>query len=198
MRNKLGGKEIIACIGGATLFVLAAMMMSVIFPYGTMSGLGDYFNVSVSILAVVSAIFGPFVGAVIGFGGAMITDIMLAGQVYLIDAIAACIYGILIGMFSEKFMVLEGEFNIARLGEYAAIVTFSGIINWLLFCPFASCLYRTSNLYTTLSRGFRVFVGSSMGAVVLGAIAMSVTSKLIYSQKQRYVYTEREFYNNHG
>lgn len=192
MKYQLGRKEIIACISGAFLFVIAALIVDMFFPFGMTSGYGDYFNVSISILAVFSAIFGPVVGAVVGFGGAMISDIMLAGEVYLMDALAACLYGVLIGLLHEKFMVLDGDFGISQIPEYVAATVFAGISNWVMLCPMVSCIYGRSNLYLTLRRGFKVFVGSSIGAIVLGVTAMIITSKVIYSRKQRYVYRRRE------
>ena len=191
MNIKLGSREIIVCAAGAVAFVVSAVLKNAIFPFGTTSNMGDYFNISLGILAAVAAIFGPICGGVVGFGGTMLADVMLSDTIYMVDVLPACIYGVLIGLFAGKFLALEGDFHIRQFVDYICVAAFAGIFNWVMICPLASFIMMHSNLFTVIERGSKIFVGATVSAAVLGGAAMLITSKIMHRKNSRERYFDR-------
>ena len=177
MKYKLGVKEIIVCISGALIFMLLTMLKNEFYPFGITSNVGDYFNASLGSLAVIAAMFGPVCGGIVGLSGAMMADVMQAGRIYTVDVASACIFGVFIGLFEEKFLVWQGEFRMRQFVDYTCVTILAGIMNWIMLCPLVAFFTMNCNLLFTLMRGCKVMAGSTFFAMVFGAIVMSVVSR---------------------
>ena len=92
MRKGLSIKTVIAIGIGAAVFMVLARFAAIPTPIPNTT-----FNTAYGFLALMSVIFGPLVGAFIGFIGHTISDLMSFGLPWFSWIIASSIVGLIIG-----------------------------------------------------------------------------------------------------
>lgn len=105
MNKKFGIKEVVAIGIGTALFVV---LTEVQIPIGIPN---TSLQPRMAVLAFLSAIFGPFVGAIIGLLGHALGDAVFYGSVWWSWVFPEAVVGIAIGAFAKKFAVKEGGFD---------------------------------------------------------------------------------------
>ena len=105
MNKKFGIKEVVAMGIGTALFVV---LTEVQIPIGIPN---TSLQPRMAVLAFLSAIFGPLVGAVIGLLGHALGDALFYGSVWWSWVFPEAVVGIAIGAFAKKFAVREGGFD---------------------------------------------------------------------------------------
>lgn len=106
MKTKFGIKEVVAIGIGTALFIV---LTNVQVPLGPIPNTS--LQSRVAVLTFFSAIYGPIVGAAVGFIGHALGDAILYGGVWWSWVIPELIYGIGVGMFAAKYKVKEGGFG---------------------------------------------------------------------------------------
>ncbi len=104
MNKKFGIKEVVAIGIGTALFVV---LTEIQIPIGIPN---TALQPRMAVLAFLSAIFGPLVGAIIGVLGHALGDALFYGSVWWSWVFPEAIVGVGIGIFAKKFAVREGGF----------------------------------------------------------------------------------------
>ena len=130
MRKGLSIKTVIAIGIGAAVFMVLARFAAIPTPIPNTT-----FNTAYGFLALMSVIFGPLVGAFIGFIGHTISDLMLFGLPWFSWIIASSIVGLIIGFVSKKLKVSEGEFNKKHMIIFNIYQVIGNAIAWFVIAP---------------------------------------------------------------
>ena len=97
MNKKFGIKEVVAAGIGTALFVVLTQVQ---IPIGIPN---TALQPRMAVLAFLSAIFGPLVGAIIGLVGHALGDALFYGSVWWSWVIPEAVVGIAIGVFAKRF-----------------------------------------------------------------------------------------------
>jgi energy-coupling factor transport system substrate-specific component len=103
--KKFGIKEVVAIGIGTALFVV---LTEVQIPIGIPN---TSLQPRMAVLAFLAAIFGPWVGAIIGLLGHALGDAIFYGSVWWSWVFPEAVVGIAIGAFAKKFAVRDGGFD---------------------------------------------------------------------------------------
>lgn len=161
MNKKFGIKEVVAIGIGTALFVV---LTEVQIPIGIPN---TSLQPRMAVLAFLSAIFGPFVGAIIGLLGHALGDAVFYGSVWWSWVFPEAVVGIAIGAFAKKFAVKEGGFDKKNIILFNLVQIVANAAAWILVAPVldiapstlslparSSCRVHSHSSATSLSSAF--------------------------------------------
>ncbi|MBQ7147252.1 MAG: ECF-type riboflavin transporter substrate-binding protein [Pseudobutyrivibrio sp.] len=174
MNKKFGIKEVVAMgIGTALFVVLTNVQIPLVFVPNTA------LQPRMAILAFFSAVFGPIVGAVIGFLGHALGDALFYGSVWWSWVIPEAVIGLTIGFFAKKFAVEEGGFVSTKNIVFFNIVQVVGnAVAWILVAPILDILVYSEPANKVFIQGIFAFIGNIIVIGILGTILLSAYSKI--------------------
>ena len=175
MKFKFGIKEVVALgIGTALFVVLTTVQIPLVIVPNTA------LQPRMAILAFFSAVFGPLVGAGIGFIGHWLGDAIFYGSVWWSWVFPEIIVGAGIGAFFKKYAVEEGGFSKGK-----SIVLFliteivSNAIAWILLAPVLDIIIFKEPVNKVFVQGLFAFLGNAIIIGVLGTVLLIVYSKIV-------------------
>lgn len=123
MKNDAVKKVVATGIGAALFFVLARFVAipsgipntNIAFQYGIQS--------------VFAVLYGPVVGCLSGFIGHVLCD-MTWGEVWWSWAFGTAVYGLIVGIFSKKINVADGNFGKKEIITFAVANCIANIVAW--------------------------------------------------------------------
>ncbi|MCR4693692.1 MAG: ECF-type riboflavin transporter substrate-binding protein [Pseudobutyrivibrio sp.] len=170
---KFGYRELVASILGITLF-FGLTTFRVPFEIIPATAI----QVRYALLAVLSAIYGPIVGFVIGFFGHMIADLLFYDKLYMAWVIADGVLGLGIGWFYHRYDVLEGEFNIKKAGFFNVVQLMFNALSWIVIAPTLDALVFGEEVLRTYTQGFFAFIVDILTIGILGTAILFAVSSL--------------------
>lgn len=173
MKKKIGIREVVAIGIGTALFVVLtqAQIPLVIVP-------NTYLAPRMAVLAFLSAVFGPIVGAVIGVLGHALGDALFYGSVWWSWVFPEAIVGIGIGLFAKKFAVREGGFDGKNVALFNLIQILANAIAWIVLAPVLDIVVYAEPATKVFGQGAFAFLGNIVIIGILGSILLAAYSKI--------------------
>ena len=173
MKKKFGIREVVAIGIGTALFVV---LTEVQIPLGFVPNTS--LQPRMAVLAFLSAIFGPIVGAVIGILGHALGDALFYGSVWWSWVFPEAVVGICIGAFAGKFAMKEGGFDRKNIVLFNIIQIIANAIAWILVAPVLDILVYAEPAGKVFIQGVFAFLGNIIIIGILGTILMVAYSKV--------------------
>ena len=165
MNKKFGIKEVVAIGIGTALFVV---LTEVQIPIGIPN---TSLQPRMAVLAFLSAIFGPFVGAIIGLLGHALGDAVFYGSVWWSWVFPEAVVGIAIGAFAKKFAVKEGGFDKKNIILFNLVQIVANAAAWILVAPVLDIVYAEPARKVFLQGAF-AFLGNIIIIGILGSLLL--------------------------
>ncbi len=175
MKFKIGIKEVVAMGIGTALFVVLtnAQIPLIVVPNTALQP-------RMAILAFLSAVFGPIVGAVVGLLGHALGDALFYGSVWWSWVIPEGVVGLCIGLFVNKFAVKEGGFvNGKNIILFNVVQIIANAIAWILVAPVLDILMFAEPANKVFAQGAFAFLGNIIVIGILGTILLIAYSKIV-------------------
>ena len=175
MKFKIGIKEVVAMGIGTALFVVLtnAQIPLIVVPNTALEP-------RMAILAFLSAVFGPIVGAVVGLLGHALGDALFYGSVWWSWVIPEGVVGLCIGLFVNKFAVKEGGFvNGKNIILFNVVQIVANAIAWILVAPVLDILMFAEPANKVFAQGAFAFLGNIIVIGILGTILLIAYSKIV-------------------
>jgi energy-coupling factor transport system substrate-specific component len=175
MKFKIGIKEVVAMGIGTALFVVLtnAQIPLIVVPNTALQP-------RMAILAFLSAVFGPIVGAVVGLLGHALGDALFYGSVWWSWVIPEGVVGLCIGLFVNKIAVKEGGFvNGKNIVLFNVVQIVANAIAWILVAPVLDILMFAEPANKVFAQGAFAFLGNIIVIGILGTILLIAYSKIV-------------------
>ena len=172
MNKKFGIKEVVAIGIGTALFVV---MTEVQIPIGIPN---TALQPRMAVLAFLSAVFGPVVGAVIGILGHALGDALFYGSVWWSWVFPEGIVGLAIGLFAKKFAVRDGGFNQGKMLLFNIVHVIANAVAWIGLAPVLDIVVYKEPANKVFLQGAFAFLGDIIIIGVLGTLLLVAYSKV--------------------
>ena len=166
MNKKFGIKEVVAIGIGTALFVV---LTEVQIPIGIPN---TSLQPRMAVLAFLSAIFGPFVGAIIGLLGHALGDAVFYGSVWWSWVFPEAVVGIAIGAFAKKFAVKEGGFDKKNIILFNLVQIVANAAAWILVAPVLDIAVYAEPASKVFLQGAFAFLGNILIIGILGSLLL--------------------------
>ncbi len=166
MNKKFGIKEVVAIGIGTALFVV---LTEVQIPIGIPN---TSLQPRMAVLAFLSAIFGPFVGAIIGLLGHALGDAVFYGSVWWSWVFPEAVVGIAIGAFAKKFAVKEGGFDKKNIILFNLVQIVANAAAWILVAPVLDIAVYAEPARKVFLQGAFAFLGNIIIIGILGSLLL--------------------------
>lgn len=170
--KKFGIKEVVAIGIGTALFVA---LTEVQIPTGIPN---TSLQPRMAVLAFLSAIFGPLVGAIVGLLGHALGDALFYGSVWWSWVFPEAVVGILIGAFANKFAVREGGFTKKNIVLFNVVQVVANALAWILLAPALDIAVYAEPANKVFLQGAAAFLGNILIVGILGSLLLAAYSKI--------------------
>lgn len=170
--KKFGIKEVVAIGIGTALFVA---LTEVQIPTGIPN---TSLQPRMAVLAFLSAIFGPLVGAIVGLLGHALGDALFYGSVWWSWVFPEAVVGILIGAFAKKFAVREGGFTKKNIVLFNVVQVVANALAWILLAPALDIAVYAEPANKVFLQGAAAFLGNILIVGILGSLLLAAYSKI--------------------
>ncbi len=172
--KKIGIKEVVAIgIGTALFVVLTEVQIPVFFVPNTS------LQPRMAVLAFISAVFGPLVGALVGFIGHALGDAIFYGSVWWSWVFPEAAVGAGIGIFASKYAVKDGGFNTKKIIMFNFVQVVANAIAWIVVAPLLDILIYAEPANKVFAQGAIAFVLNIVIIGILGSILLAIYSKVM-------------------
>ncbi|MGI6106336.1 MAG: ECF-type riboflavin transporter substrate-binding protein [Lachnospiraceae bacterium] len=171
-KKGFGIKDVVAIGIGTALFVV---LTEVQIPIGIPN---TSLQPRMAVLAFMSAMFGPWVGAIIGILGHALGDALFYGSVWWSWVFPEAIVAIPIGLFSKYFAVREGGFNSKKIAVFNVIQVVANALAWVVCAPLLDIAVYAEPAQKVFIQGAFAFLGDIIIVGVLGSLLLALYSKV--------------------
>lgn len=174
MRKKeiLSIKTIVAIGIGSAVFLVLGRFASI--PTGIPN---TEIQTAYAFLAFMSILYGPIVGASIGFIGHTLKDITAYGSPWFSWIIASSIVGLLIGLCRKWLHIEDGIFNKKQLIIFNLFQIGANLIAWGLVAPSLDIIIYAEPLDKLYLQGFTASFNNIITIGILGSILLTSYAK---------------------
>ena len=131
MKNSIFSIKTIVAIGiGSAIFVILGRFGSI--PTGVPN---TNIETTYAFLALMSVLFGPIAGFLIGFIGHTLKDVLMWGSPWFSWIIASGVVGLIVGFAANRIKLSEGVFGIKELIQFNLFQIFANALAWFLVAP---------------------------------------------------------------
>lgn len=164
MKFKFGVKEVVAVGIGAALFVA---LTEVQIPLGIPN---TALQPRAALLAFLSAVFGPIVGAAVGVIGHAIGDMFFYGSAWWSWVFPEAVFAIVVGVFADKYKVKEGAFGKKEIILFNVMQIIGNAAAWILVAPFLDILIYKEPASKVFVQGLGAWLGNILIIAILGTL----------------------------
>ena len=175
MKNNNSSIKPVVAVGiGAALFFVLGRFVAIPSPVPNTN-----ISLQYAVLALLAAMYGPVAGGLIGFIGHTLIDLSWGGSPWWSWVIASAFVGVVVGLFSKKLNLQEGEFSKKRW------LSLRWPISWLICWPgswWPPCWilpFTPSPSRRCLHRVHFAAVSNSITAVVVGGLLVLAYTRTI-------------------
>lgn len=165
MKIRFGIKEVVAIGIGAALFVALTQVQ---IPLGFVPNTG--MQPRAAVLAFMAAVFGPIVGCAIGFIGHALGDAIFYGSVWWSWVIPDALFGLLVGLFFEKYQIKNGGFTKGPAALFNVVQIVANAVCWCAAAPVFDILIYAEPANKVFMQGVTAFVANIIVVAVLGTL----------------------------
>ncbi len=123
-------KPVVAVGIGAALFFVLGRFVAIPSPVPNTN-----ISLQYAVLALLAAMYGPVAGGLIGFIGHALIDLSWGGIPWWSWVITSAFVGVVVGLFTKKLHVEEGDFNKKKVGVFALANVIANLIGWIVVAP---------------------------------------------------------------
>lgn len=170
--NNFSIKTIVAIGIGAAVFLVLGRFGSI--PSGIPN---TNIETAYAYLALMSVLYGPIAGFLIGFIGHALKDLIFYGMPWFSWVIASGIVGFVIGFLGKKFNLNEGQFDKSKLIKFNLSQIIANAIAWFLVAP-------TLDIFIYAEPANKVYLQGVVGGIsnmvtvgILGSLILAGYSK---------------------
>ena len=171
-KNKFSIKTIVAVGIGAAVFMILGRFGSI--PSGIPN---TNIETSYAYLALMSILYGPFAGFLIGLIGHGLKDLVFYGMPWFSWVISSAVVGLIIGMAYKKVRVNDGEFGVKDVITFNITQIIANILAWFIIAP-------TLDIWIYAEPANKVYIQGIIGGTsnmltigILGTIILTSYSK---------------------
>lgn len=172
MSSKLSIKTVVAIGIGAAVFMILGRFGSIPTPVPNTNVETAY-----AFLALMSVIFGPIAGLLIGFIGHTIKDTFFYGSPWFSWVIASSVVGLVIGFGTKKINIQEGTFGIPQIIHFNIVQVIANAIAWIVVAPTLDIVIYAEPANKVYLQGLVAFASNSITVAILGTILLLAYSK---------------------
>ncbi len=171
-KNKFSIKTIVAVGIGAAVFMILGRFGSI--PSGIPN---TNIETSYAYLALMSILYGPLAGFLIGLIGHGLKDLVFYGMPWFSWVISSAVVGLIIGMAYKKVRVNDGEFGVKDVITFNITQIIANILAWFIIAP-------TLDIWIYAEPANKVYIQGIIGGTsnmvtigILGTIILTSYSK---------------------
>ena len=123
--------------------------------------------------------YGPVVGGLIGFIGHTLIDLSWGGSPWWSWVIASAFVGVVVGLFSKKLNLQEGEFSKKQVAFFALANIVAHLLAWILVAPVLDIAIYAEPVKKVFAQGAFAAVSNSITAVVVGGLLVLAYTRTI-------------------
>ena len=120
-----------------------------------------------------------FAGGLIGFIGHALIDLSWGGIPWWSWVITSAFVGVVVGLFTKKLHVEEGDFNKKKVGVFALANVIANLIGWIVVAPVLDILIYAEPAKKVFAQGVFAGISNSITAVVVGGLLVLAYTKTI-------------------
>lgn len=171
--KKFGIKEVVATGIGTALFVVLTQVQIplVIVPNTAL-------QVRAALLAFMSAVYGPWVGLIMGFLGHTLGDALFYGSVWWSWVFPDAVFGLIVGLFVKKYAITEGGFAVKQIVTFNIVQVVANAIAWILVAPVLDIVIYAEPANKVFAQGALAFVANVIIIAILGTLLGVAYSKI--------------------
>lgn len=171
-KNRFSIRTIVAIGIGAAVFMILGRFGSI--PSGIPN---TNIETSYAYLALMSILYGPIAGFLIGLIGHGLKDLVFYGMPWFSWVISSAVVGLIIGMAYKKVKVSNGEFGVKDILIFNITQIISNILAWFIIAP-------TLDIWIYADPANKVYIQGIIGGTsnmltigILGTIILTSYSK---------------------
>ncbi|MCQ2549740.1 MAG: ECF-type riboflavin transporter substrate-binding protein [Lachnospiraceae bacterium] len=171
--KKFGIKGVVATGIGTALFVVLTQVQIplVIVPNTAL-------QVRAALLAFMSAVYGPWVGLIMGFLGHALGDALFYGSVWWSWVFPDAVFGLIVGLFVKKYAITEGGFAVKQIVTFNIVQVVANAIAWILVAPVLDIVIYAEPANKVFAQGALAFVANVIIIAILGTLLGVAYSKI--------------------
>ena len=167
MKEKMSVKTIVAIGIGSAVFVILGRF--VVIPTGIPN---TNLETSDPFLALMSVVFGPVAGGLIGLIGHTLKDFTTYGSAWWSWIICSGIIGIIFGFAGRKMDLQHGEFTTNDMVRFNIFQAFGNIVVWGLIAPSLDILIYSEPASKVFTQGVFATVSNIVAVGIIGTLLM--------------------------
>lgn len=170
--SKLSIKTIVAIGIGAAVFMILGRFGSI--PSGIPN---TNIETSYAYLALMSVLYGPIAGFLIGLIGHGLKDLVFYGMPWFSWVISSAVVGLIIGLAYNKLKIEDGEFKTKQIIIFNIIQVIANIIAWFIIAPTLDVLIYAEPANKVYIQGAIGGISNMITIGVLGTLIIKTYSK---------------------
>ena len=173
MKNNNSSIKPVVAVGiGAALFFVLGRFVAIPSPVPNTN-----ISLQYAVLALLAAMYGPVAGGLIGFIGHTLIDLSWGG--WWSWVIASAFVGVVVGLFSKKLNLQEGEFSKKQVAFFALANIVAHLLAWILVAPVLDIAIYAEPVKKVFAQGAFAAVSNSITAVVVGGLLVLAYTRTI-------------------
>ena len=172
MEKKFSIKTIVAIGIGAAVFMILGRFGSI--PTGIPN---TNIETSYAYLALMSVVYGPTAGFLIGVIGHALKDLVFYGMPWFSWVLASGVVGLVIGIISKK-LDIEGGFGKKQVVIFNISQIIANAIAWFLVAPGLDVLIYAEPANKVFTQGMVGGISNMITVAILGTLILSTYSKI--------------------
>lgn len=171
--KKFGIKQVVATgIGTALFVVLTETQIPVVVVPNTA------LQVRAALLAFMAAVYGPWVGLLVGFLGHALGDALFYGSVWWSWVFPEAVFGLIMGLCAKKFAITEGGFGGKQIGIFNFVQIIANAVAWILVAPVLDIAIYAEPANKVFAQGAVACVCNAIIIAILGTLLSVAYSKI--------------------
>ena len=169
MKNNNSSIKPVVAVGiGAALFFVLGRFVAIPSPVPNTN-----ISLQYAVLALLAAMYGP------GFIGHTLIDLSWGGSPWWSWVIASAFVGVVVGLFSKKLNLQEGEFSKKQVAFFALANIVAHLLAWILVAPVLDIAIYAEPVKKVFAQGAFAAVSNSITAVVVGGLLVLAYTRTI-------------------
>ena len=167
-------KTVVAIGIGAALFFVLGRFVSI--PSGIPN---TNITLQYAILGLLSAMFGPVAGCLIGFIGHTLIDLSWGGSPWWSWVLASALVGVVGGLFYKKMGINEGNFGKKEIITFVVMTVVAHVIAWIGVAPVLDIVIYDEPVNKVFAQGAMAALVNSITTIVVGVLLALAYTKTI-------------------
>jgi len=174
MKSNTSIKTVVAVGIGAALFFVLGRFVAIPSPIPNTN-----ISLQYAVLGLLAAMYGPVAGGLIGFIGHTLIDLSWGGSPWWSWVIASAFTGVVVGLFSKKLNLEEGDFGKSKVILFAIANVVAHLIAWIVVAPVLDILIYAEPVSKVFAQGVFAAIANIITAVVVGSLLILAYTKTI-------------------